>query len=299
MDRIKDRLITIILILLIIGIIAGIGFFIYYINNSTVDDKEIATENKALNITNETNENTINLNTTAKEPDGIPYMLENNGTSERNVNNDTAKIDTISISDFSLNTSIKLKEVGYKVELENDNKIVNISSNDGKYSYKLIRLSDKTPQRLTKDQIDELDKICSNQATKACIDQGLTKNSENYKNVYDTEYSKITPEVESVYNKYNINRFSTISGIGQEIINTNLQALGITNIESFEFNQESGSKDAQYEYVYMSKDKKAKITETEISSESGMYNYQGVFLILETYTEENLDDYSVDFNFLK
>ena len=43
MDRIRDRLITIILILLIIGIIAGIGFFIYYINNSTVDDEEIAT----------------------------------------------------------------------------------------------------------------------------------------------------------------------------------------------------------------------------------------------------------------
>ena len=50
MDRIRDRLITIILILLIIGIIAGIGFFIYYINNSTVDDEEIATENKVLNI---------------------------------------------------------------------------------------------------------------------------------------------------------------------------------------------------------------------------------------------------------
>ncbi len=299
MDRIRDRRITIILILLIIGIIAGIGFFIYYINNSTVDDEEIATENKVLNITNETDENTINLNTTAKEPDGIPYMLENNGASERNVNNDTAKIDTISISDFSLNTSIKLKEVGYKVELENDNKIVNISSNDGKYSYKLIRLSDKTPQRLTKDQIDELDIICSNQATKACIDQGLTEDSENYKNVYDAEYSKITPEVETLYNKYNINRFSTISGIGQEVLNSNLETLGIENKESFEFNQESGTKDAQYEYVYVSKDKKSKITETEISSESGMYNYQGVFLILETYTEDNLDDYSVDFNFFK
>lgn len=295
MDKIKDRLITVILILLIIGIIAGIAFFIYYINNDTVDDEEISSENKTLNTTNEMLDNTINLDTTSKEPDGTPYILENKGTSEISIDNE--KVDMINISDFSLHTSAKLKEVGYKIELENDNKVISISSNDGKYNYKLLRLSDKNPERLTEEQLEELNTVRSTKAVDACAEQGLTINSKNYLEVYNAEYSKITQEIIDFYDKYNINRFTLFSGIESEVLNENLKLLGAENFVSgsSSYIEDDGSGYADTEDV--SVDKKAKLKKVEISSGNGKeYSYQGAFLVYET-CEEGINTISYDIYF--
>lgn len=313
LDNIKDRLIMIILIVLIIVIlIAGVFGYLFFVKNSNDNTSSKSTENakaetssqntlsstpeNTINDQNNVNTNNLNQNTTNNNaPNGSLYPLNLGEVKEQRVttNNGEESTDIINIDDFSLITSVKLKQVGYNMELTDNNTVLNIKSNDGLYSFKLIRLSNVTPYSLDENQETELDEILDRIAKAALSARGVTEDMDNYYDVYYEEYdnAKTSDEALNFYSRYGINRYTSMSGYTTyEILNIR-NLLGVNGVEfTSTYTNDAGGM-SKSTYIFNN----GKYQEIEITED--MYPYNGIFMIVENYNGSEDDDYSVEFNF--
>lgn len=272
--------------LIVIVLLAGV--LIYKVNktpkNSEQLPNEIIKENKSENFSK------YNSN-------GKAQQLSIKETKEQKVNvgtNQETKVDYITIDNFVITIPSKLKQIGYNIELTNNNTVINITSNDNSYNCKIARFSDKSPYELTEDQETELNNIYDELAEEACSKLGVSKDDDNYYEVFYDEYDKIdssNERISSFYNKYNIDKYTSFSGFtSEELINAwELIGVNSNNIGSWNSNNRYGGilkttykSDTRTSYLW------------EIGTDENAFN--GLFLQTQTYNQESyLRNYEVDF----
>lgn len=231
------------------------------------------------------------------KPNGTAYQLEIKNIKEETLNNGT-KIDKMTVNNFKLTISGKLKEQGYRTELSKNNTVLNIISNDNLYRCKIAMFSDVTPYILTDDQKTELNNLYEELAKEACDKKGISKSDDNYYEVYYDEYYKLdvtNKKIAAFYSKYNLNRYTSFESFTNEEYKKAWELVGVNEVFL------SNPSDFIKEYYG------GGVTKTTIPTDSGIcYQYEfdknitlnGLFLMNTTGEDSNTDGYDVEFSWL-
>lgn len=289
----KDNIIMIILITLIILLIIGICVIVFFLYKNNKNNYPTALN---LSNDNETSNRIENINTMLdknndknnNEPNGTAMKLKIGEIKEKEVMNDyTDKADFIYIDDFVLCISGELKLKGYKINLINDDKVLDITSNDNSYNCKIARFSNENPYELTDEQYDELEELYNKIAYEQCEKLGISEDDDNYDEIYEEEYDKIdisNNKVKEYYDNHNINRYTSFSGFTHNEKENAYDLLDI-NMNDFEFS--SSSKAFAKETKYNNNRENKTVTLYEMDDKSCAF--AGLFIKLETKSEEDTD----------
>ena len=284
----EHKAITLIaLVIMIVFIVIFIAVFLLVFNNS-----QKKTDKTISNIESYNTENTAKLNInyiSSKTPDGTPYKMSIKET----VDDDLDSPDYIYINNFVLAIPIPLKKAGYKISLSNNDTVLNITSKDNTYVYNLSVYSDIPPDELTNNQAEELYNIfdtCSKYATKQCDNLGISENDNKYDEYYIRELYNIrssAEEVNDIYDKYHINKYTRLVGFNFEELTNAWELLGI-NWNSIDYSH----------YIELDKLEGGLISyynEDSITIRQ-LENDKGLFIIKEVYDDKTTqNNYQISF----
>ena len=126
---------------------------------NTIDTSANKSENYDMDIEQNQNNNN-NINTKSPKGSNGAYKLSIVNTKEQSVvtgiDGEESFVDRILINDFTLSIPPKLKEVGYNIELSDDDTIINITSKDETYSCKIAKFSNTVPYEFSDNELEVL-----------------------------------------------------------------------------------------------------------------------------------------------